>query len=112
MKTLKISAIALILSTTAAFAQDNVQNVSAEMPETVAETSETVETATGPDLFGMFETICASAQANEVILSDEAMTACGSGAMPSVIASGQRFSKRGIGEELNTLIRNVAIFAN
>lgn len=59
--------------------------------------------ALGNPLQARFDKVCAAG----FVLSPKAKTACVSRQAPKVLKSGKRFAKPGIGEEINTLARQL-----
>lgn len=105
MKTFTLAIATAIVMASGANAQEST-------PVAPIETMESVETEQTNPLFDQFATICTAAAQNYVILSTDAANACATMTAPPVIADGSRFSKRGIGDEMNTLIRNVAFLTS
>lgn len=95
----------ILLSTVLVLASFPVMAQEAPTSETMVVTTDAVEQPTS-DFPALFAAICGS----RAVLSDEARIACETGAMPSVIADGSRWSQRGVGSEFNTLARNLGAF--
>ncbi len=99
MKNLTI--MAALLVSAPVFAQEVSDNVVTEPKVDEFVTQKEV-------LHADFTEICELAQIGKIVMTPEATEACINAAFPRVINDGTRFTNRGVGSEINTLIRNFA----